>query len=57
MEKYMSNMRIILCTNSTSKLIPPIKSRCLLVRVAAPKKEEVNTSIVMSGASFKIFER
>ncbi|TFY67706.1 hypothetical protein EVJ58_g1463 [Rhodofomes roseus] len=36
MEKYMSNMRIILCANSTSRLIAPIKSRCLLVRVAAP---------------------
>lgn len=40
-EKYMSNMRIILCANSTSKLIAPIKSRCLLVRVAAPSTEEV----------------
>ncbi|THH31714.1 hypothetical protein EUX98_g2480 [Antrodiella citrinella] len=41
MEKYMSNMRIILCANSTSKLIAPIKSRCLLVRVAAPSTEEI----------------
>lgn len=41
MEKYMSNMRIILCANSTSKLIAPIKSRCLLMRVAAPSPEEV----------------
>ena len=41
MEKYMSNMRIILCANSTSKLIAPIKSRCLLVRVAAPTEQEV----------------
>ena len=41
MEKYMTNMRIILCANSTSKLIAPIKSRCLLVRVAAPNDEEV----------------
>ena len=37
----MSNMRIILCANSTSKLIAPIKSRCLLVRVAAPTPEEM----------------
>ena len=37
----MTNMRIILCANSTSKLIAPIKSRCLLVRVAAPNDEEV----------------
>ncbi|KAF8339535.1 P-loop containing nucleoside triphosphate hydrolase protein [Cantharellus anzutake] len=41
MEKYMSNMRIILCANSVSKLIAPIKSRCLLVRVAAPNDEEM----------------
>ncbi|KAF9004054.1 P-loop containing nucleoside triphosphate hydrolase protein [Cyathus striatus] len=41
MEKYMSNMRIILCANSTSRLIPPIKSRCLLVRVAAPNPDEM----------------
>jgi len=41
MEKYMTNMRLILCANSTGKLIAPIKSRCLLVRVAAPKPEEV----------------
>lgn len=41
MEKYMSNLRIILCANSTSRLIAPIKSRCLLIRVAAPSGEEV----------------
>ena len=43
MEKYMSNMRIILCANSTSRLIAPIKSRCLLMRVAAPSEDEVFT--------------
>lgn len=41
MEKYMSNLRIILCANSTSRLIAPIKSRCLLIRVAAPSGEEM----------------
>ncbi|KAE9402916.1 P-loop containing nucleoside triphosphate hydrolase protein [Gymnopus androsaceus JB14] len=41
MEKYMSNMRIILCANSTSRLIAPIKSRCLLMRVAAPNAEDM----------------
>lgn len=45
MEKYMSNMRIILCANSTSRLIAPIKSRCLLMRVAAPSREEVCSAI------------
>ncbi|KAK0204965.1 P-loop containing nucleoside triphosphate hydrolase protein [Desarmillaria ectypa] len=43
MEKYMSNIRIILCANSTSRLIAPIKSRCLLMRVAAPSREEMQT--------------
>ncbi|KAF7362416.1 AAA domain-containing protein [Mycena venus] len=43
MEKYMSNMRIILCANSTSRLIAPIKSRCLLMRVAAPSDDEMQT--------------
>jgi hypothetical protein len=44
MEKYMSNMRIILCANSTSRLIAPIKSRCLLMRVAAPCPEDVRAT-------------
>lgn len=41
MEKYMTNMRLILCANSTSKIIAPIRSRCLLMRVAAPTDDEV----------------
>ncbi|GBE88322.1 Replication factor C subunit 5 [Sparassis crispa] len=41
MEKYTSNMRLVLCANSTSRLIAPIKSRCLLVRVAAPSSDEM----------------
>ena len=41
MEKYMSTCRIILMTNSTSKVIPAIRSRCLAIRVAAPSNEEV----------------
>ncbi|KAI0034743.1 P-loop containing nucleoside triphosphate hydrolase protein [Vararia minispora EC-137] len=41
MEKYTTNMRLILCANSTSRLIAPIRSRCLLVRVPAPSMEDV----------------
>lgn len=41
MEKYMATCRLILYCNSTSKVIPAIRSRCLAVRVAAPKQEEV----------------
>ncbi|KAI8622567.1 replication factor C 3 [Chytriomyces sp. MP71] len=41
MEKYMANLRVILCTTSTSRIIAPIRSRCLLVRVAAPSTEDI----------------
>ncbi|CAG2217322.1 RFC3_5 [Mytilus edulis] len=41
MEKYMSTCRLILCCNSTSKVIPAIRSRCLGVRVPAPSIEEI----------------
>ncbi|KAJ8027897.1 Replication factor C subunit 3 [Holothuria leucospilota] len=41
MEKYTSTCRLILCCNSTSKVIPAIRSRCLGVRVAAPSEEQI----------------
>lgn len=41
MEKYMFTCRLILCCNSTSKVIGPIRSRCLAVRVPLPSVEEV----------------
>jgi len=41
MEKYMATCRIILVTNSTSKVIPAIRSRCLAVRVPAPTHQEI----------------
>ena len=40
MEKYMANLRIILCCTSTSKIIDPIRSRCLLVRIPLPSSQE-----------------
>ncbi|KAG7210401.1 hypothetical protein KM043_011933 [Ampulex compressa] len=36
MEKYVSTCRLILCANSTSRVLPAIKSRCLGIRVPAP---------------------
>jgi replication factor C subunit 3/5 len=45
MEKYMSNLRLILCATSTSRIIAPIRSRCLLLRVGAPSEAE--TSLVL----------
>ncbi|XP_014664607.1 PREDICTED: replication factor C subunit 3-like [Priapulus caudatus] len=41
MEKYMATCRLILCCNSTSKVIPAIRSRCLAVRVPAPSVDEM----------------
>ncbi|XP_073686190.1 replication factor C subunit 3 [Garra rufa] len=51
MEKYMSTCRLILCCNSTSKVIAPIRSRCLAVRVPLPSVEEVCS--VLSGVCRK----
>ena len=41
MEKYSPNLRLILLANSTAGIIAPIRSRTLLVRVAAPTEEEI----------------
>lgn len=41
MERYMKTCRIILLCDSASKIIAPLRSRCLAVRVAAPSNEEV----------------
>ena len=41
MEKYMTNLRLILCANSTSRIIAPIRSRCLLLRVGAPSDADM----------------
>jgi len=45
MEKYMSVCRLVLCCNSTSKVIDPVRSRCLMIRVAAPTPEEVTRAL------------
>jgi len=41
MERHTSTMRLILCANSTAKIIGPIRSRCLLLRVGAPNPDQV----------------
>ncbi|KAI9499132.1 DNA clamp loader [Zychaea mexicana] len=45
MEKHTSTMRLILCCNSLSKIIAPIRSRCLLIRVARPSEREISTTL------------
>ena len=41
MEKYSPNLRLILLANSTANIIAPIRSRTLLVRVAAPTEADI----------------
>lgn len=41
MEKYVATCRLVLCVNSTSRVIPAIKSRCLGIRVAAPSVDDI----------------
>jgi replication factor C subunit 3/5 len=41
MEKYMGNCRIIMSCCQLSKIISPIRSRCLSIRVAAPSEEKM----------------
>jgi replication factor C subunit 3/5 len=48
MEKYASTCRLILCCESPSKLIGPLQSRCLGVRVAAPTVDEVRRTKPMT---------
>ena len=45
MEKYVESCRFILVCNSTSKVIDPIKSRCLGIRVPAPAEPEVRIQL------------
>lgn len=41
MEKYVSVCKLILIGESSSRVIPAIKSRCLLVRIPAPTHQEM----------------
>lgn len=48
MEKYSPNLRLILLANSTANIIAPIRSRTLLVRVAAPTHAEICDALASS---------
>ena len=52
MEKYVATCRLMLCVNSTSRVIPAIKSRCLGIRVSAPGIEEIVGILNVSLALF-----
>ena len=41
MEKYSSNLRILMICNTINNVIDPIKSRCLCIRVPGFSADEV----------------
>ena len=41
MEKFTGSCRLILCCENSGRIIPPIRSRCLCIRIAAPKPLDV----------------
>jgi len=43
MEKYVSTCRLLLICTNPSKVIAPIRSRCMCLRVAAPTHDEICT--------------
>jgi replication factor C subunit 3/5 len=49
MEKYSPNLRLILLANSTANIIAPIRSRTLLIRVAAPTEADICDVLRMTG--------
>ena len=49
MEKYSSTCRLILCCNSQSKVIEPVRSRCLGIRVGAPTNDNVSAVMRVVG--------
>jgi hypothetical protein len=46
MEKYSSSCRLILVCNNQSKVIDPVRSRCLGIRVGAPSVDDVRFNII-----------
>lgn len=53
MEENLASCRLILCAESSSRIIAPIKSRCLLIRVAAPKHDEIAKILLSVGSKEK----
>ena len=41
MEKYMKQCRIILTAETLGRIIKPLRSRCLMIRVPAPSYDQI----------------
>lgn len=46
MEKYSAQCRIVLVCNSPSKVIEPVRSRCLGIRIPAPSSQQLADLLV-----------
>lgn len=55
MEKYVATCRLILCVNSTSRVIPAIKSRCLGIRVPSPSIDDITNILNVSSLLFHFY--
>ena len=51
MEKYSAACRLVLCCTNVSKVIEPVRSRCLCVRVAAPSRDTVRAQLAKVAAA------
>ena len=56
MEKYTGSCRLILCCENSGRIIPPIRSRCLCIRIAAPTPLEVLSSQFLLTLDFEYFK-
>ena len=54
MEKYANTCKFIFISNQLSKIIEPLKSRCLLVRIPLPNKKEIIQKIINISYNEKI---
>lgn len=41
MEKYSTTCRLVLCCNNASKVIEPVRSRCLGIRIPSPSNDDI----------------
>lgn len=41
MEKYSAACRLVMCCSNVSRVMDPVRSRCMCIRVAAPAEEQV----------------
>jgi hypothetical protein len=51
MEKYSGACRLVMCCSNVSKVMEPVRSRCLCVRVPGPRHEEVMELLQVRGAT------